>query len=308
MISCSATAISSSSNFCSGFSPPFAALPCFTGPLTTAAVALFAVLTTGSAVVTTAGAGDLTAAGFPASAALANATFASVTFAGAALAGAALTTLTCALATTALPVAVFVTLAGALDAAFITRAMSPSPFHVFDGAGQLSGFGFQPHHPIRVPAPFGLGQLADYATVHALHVLQPDSLGKFHGHLVVNIRRRRRPRASDQVLLLGGISGQIGFEPRESRALVAIQHTGVNRAIVRIQLLGSDPRSHTIESPRAHGQELDQVAARGQLAGRGPVPRAVRRHARDRLRLGFLQQHVARDPGVPLRRLRVAVA
>src|SRR5881397_1244074 len=163
MISCSATAISSSSNFCSGLSPPFAFLPCFTGPLTTVAVALFTGLTIGSAAATTAGGGDFTGAGLPASAALANATFASVTFAGAALAGAALTTLTCCdLAATALPAAGFVTLAGDLDAAFITRAISASPFHVFDGAGQLSGFGFQPHHPLRVPAPLGLGQLADY--------------------------------------------------------------------------------------------------------------------------------------------------
>src|SRR5213593_1276555 len=143
MISCSATAISSSSNFCSGLSPPFAFLPCFTGPLTTVAVALFTGLTIGSAAATTAGGGDFTGAGLPASAALA---------------GAALTTLTCCdLAATALPAAGFVTLAGDLDAAFITRAISASPFHVFDGAGQLSGFGFQPHHPLRVPAPLGLG-------------------------------------------------------------------------------------------------------------------------------------------------------
>src|SRR5439155_14933937 len=97
---------------------------------------------------------------------------------------------------------------GVAGACFTTRAISASPFHVRDGAGELSGFSLQLRHPFRVPAPFGLGQLADYPTVHTLHVLQPDSFGKLNGHLVIDIRRRRRPRSSDQILLLGWISHQ----------------------------------------------------------------------------------------------------
>src|SRR5207248_8399203 len=115
--------------------------------------------------------------------------------AGAGLAASALaaTVLTTAVLTAELLTTGFLTTAGfGVAACFTTRAISPSPFHVLDGAGQFPGFGFQPHHLLRVQASFGLGQLADYPTVHTLHVLQADSLGELHGHFVINIRRRDR--------------------------------------------------------------------------------------------------------------------
>src|SRR5690242_2090811 len=264
MISCSATDISSSSNRCSGFSPAFAGLPALTVSglwlvgLTSSILAGGAA-GAGTAVATTGFAGDMPGfsgftpaaftgttltAGLTAAEDFDAAAFTATAFAGADFAGAVLTA--------ALPAA-----------CFITRAISASPFHVLDGAGQLPGFGFQSHHPFRVRATFGLGQLADYPTEHTFHVFQPDLLGQLQGNLVVHIRRRRRPRSSDQVLLLWGITGQVGLEPGGAGAFVAPQHTDENRTVVRVELVGRDLRAHDVEGGRPDRQELDEIGARG---------------------------------------------
>src|SRR5581483_1729764 len=239
MMSCSATAISSSSNRCSGLSDPLAGLPFLLG-------------------------------------------------------------------TTVFGVA----------AAFTTRAMSASPFHVRDGAGELPSFGFQSRHPLRVPAPFGLGQLADYPTVHTLHAFQPDSLRKLNGDFVIDIWRGGRPGSSNQVLLLNWITGQFGLERARATALVGFQHTDENASIAFVELLRTQRRSNSIESLRPDGQELDQVTARRLLPCRtfsvrpwpGPVAgRPCRARLALRL-LGLDGKQVGLDPDPPGRPLPVTLA
>src|SRR5689334_22823684 len=118
-MSCSATAISSSSNFCSGLSTTFPAL---------AGLVATGLVTTGlgpTGLATTA----LVKTGFSA-----NGLVSCFTTAG------------------------FATgLVAAFGDCLITRAISTSPFHVRDGAGQFPGFCLQARHRLRVPAPFGLG-------------------------------------------------------------------------------------------------------------------------------------------------------
>src|ERR1700693_139664 len=111
-----------------------------------------------------------------------------------------------------------------LVAAFATRAISASPFHIGDGACELPGFGFETRHPLRVLPTFGLGKLADYPTVEALHVVEPDPFGQLLCHIVIHTRRRRRPRSSNQVLFLRGIPRQLCLEPGHTAALVCLQH------------------------------------------------------------------------------------
>src|ERR1700694_4779344 len=155
-------------------------------------------------------------------------------------------------------------------AGFTTRAMSASPFQIRDGAGKLSGLSFQPSHPLRVATPFGLGKLADYPTVHTLHALQADSLGEFNCHLVIDVRRRCRPTSSDQVLLLGRISGHVGLEPRRPAALVASQHTDENATFAFVEVLGGKHRLHLLESHRPDGQQLYEIFGGGRCPSPSP--------------------------------------
>src|ERR1700694_589214 len=155
-------------------------------------------------------------------------------------------------------------------AGFTTRAMSASPFQIRDGAGKLSGLSFQPSHPLRVATPLGLGKLADYPTVHTLHALQADSLGEFNCHFVIDVRRRCRPSSSDQVLLLGRISGHLGPEPRRPAALVASQHTDENATFAFVEVLGGKHRLHLLESHRPDGQQLYEIFGGGRRPGPSP--------------------------------------
>src|SRR5206468_11779937 len=116
-----------------------------------------------------------------------------------------------------------------------------------------------------------------YPTVPTLHVVQTDSLGQLNSHLVINIRRRSRPRSSDQVLLLRGISGQLGLEPGGASALVALQHTDENGEVALIHLLASQHRSHTLEGHRPDREQLHQVAAGAQFLPGDPPGQTVRR-------------------------------
>src|ERR1700694_5783324 len=121
---------------------------------------------------------------------------------------------------------------GVVVATLATRAMSASPFQFVDGACQLSCLGFETRYPLRVLTTFGLGKLADYPTVQALHVVQADPFRQLHSHFVVHTRRRRRPRSSNQVLFLWGISRQLRLEPGHTAALVCLQHPHVYTAIL----------------------------------------------------------------------------
>src|SRR6202795_3998939 len=116
-------------------------------------------------------------------------------------------------------------------ATFATRAMSASPFQIVDGACKLPCLGFETRNPLRVLPTFGLGKLADYPTVQALHVVQANPSRQLHSHFVVHTRRRRRPRSSNQVLFLWGISRQLSLEPGHTAALVCLQHSYVYTAI-----------------------------------------------------------------------------
>src|SRR5450756_2455604 len=89
---------------------------------------------------------------------------------------------------------------GVVVATFATRAMSASPFQIVDGARELPCLGFETRHPLRVLPAFGLGKLADYPTVQALHVVEADPFRQLHRHFIVNARRGGRPRSSNQVL------------------------------------------------------------------------------------------------------------
>src|SRR6266852_3138675 len=145
------------------------------------------------------------------------------------------------------------------------RAIVTSPFHVGDGTCQLPGLRFESRHPLRVLPSFRLGKLADYPTVAAFHVVEPDALGQLHGHLFVNVGRWRRPSPSDQVLFLCGIARQFLFEPEHTAALVCLQHPYVYTAVLFVQLIGRDLCSHTIERNRADSKKLQQISAYGHL-------------------------------------------
>src|ERR1700680_449281 len=120
---------------------------------------------------------------------------------------------------------------GVVVATLATRAMSASPFQFVDGACKLPCLGFETRNPLRVLTSFGLGKLADYPTVQALHVVQADPFRQLHSHFIVHTRRRRRPRSSNQVLFLWGISRQLSLEPGHTAALVCLQHSYVYTAI-----------------------------------------------------------------------------
>src|SRR4029077_20200725 len=109
-------------------------------------------------------------------------------------------------------------------ATFATRAISASPFQLVDGACELPCIGFETRHPLRVLPTFGLGKLADYPTVQALHVVEANPLRQLHSHFVVHTRRRGRPRSSNRVLFLCGIPRQLRLEPGHASALVCLQH------------------------------------------------------------------------------------
>src|SRR4029077_15540921 len=113
---------------------------------------------------------------------------------------------------------------GVVVATFATRAMSASPFQLVDGACELPSLGFETRHPLRVLTTFGLGKLADYPTVQALHVVEADPFRQLCGHVVVDTRGWCRPRSSNQVLFLRGISRQLRLEPGHTAALVCLQH------------------------------------------------------------------------------------
>src|SRR5258708_3401168 len=112
-------------------------------------------------------------------------------------------------------------------ATFATRAMSASPFQLVDGACKLPCLGFETRNPLRVLPTFGLGKLADYPTLQALHVVEADPFRQLHGHFIVHTRRRRRPRSSNQVLFLSGISRQLRLEPRPTPPPLCLHHPPV---------------------------------------------------------------------------------
>src|ERR1700681_548470 len=123
-------------------------------------------------------------------------------------------------------------------AAFARRAMSASPFQIVDGACELPSLGFETRHPLRVLTTFGLGKLADYPTLQALHVVEADPFRQLHSHFVVHARRGRRPCSSNQVLFLCGISRQLRLEPGHTAALVCLQHPQICTPGLFVQLIG----------------------------------------------------------------------
>src|SRR6266705_2130459 len=141
----------------------------------------------------------------------------------------------------------------------------PSPFHFGDGARKLPCLCFKPRHPFPVLPSFRLGKLADYPTVAAFHAVEPDALGQFHGHLFVNIGRRRRPSPSYQVLFLCGITRQFVLEPGRTAALVSLQHPYVYTAVLFVQLLWGDLCSNSFERSRTNRKQLQQIPAYGHL-------------------------------------------
>src|SRR5882762_602796 len=218
-MSCSATAMSSSSNLCSGLA---SALPARAG-LPALGATTFGAGTT--VVSTTAGA---------------------TTSLGAAALGAA-----------ALDVFTFcTTFVATFVATFARCAISATPFHFVDGARELPCLGFKTPHPFRVVTPFGLGKLADYPTVQAFHVVEVDAHRQLFSHIVVNTRRRSRPCPSNQVLFLCGITRQLGLEPRRAAALVSLQHPNVYTAILFVQLIGGDLCSHPLKGDRPDRKQL----------------------------------------------------
>src|SRR5258708_14619789 len=93
----------------------------------------------------------------------------------------------------------FVATLGVADvvATFATRAMSASPFQLVDGARKLPCLGFKTRNPLRVLPTFGLGKLADYPTLHALHVIEADSVRHLHGPLSLPPPAGRLPATSN---------------------------------------------------------------------------------------------------------------
>src|ERR1700688_2636361 len=156
----------------------------------------------------------------------------------------------------------------AVVATFATRAMSASPFQLVDGACKLPCLGFETRNPLRVLPTFGLGKLADYPTVQALHVVQADPFRQLHSYFVVHTRRRRRPRSSNQVLFLCGISRQLRLEPGHTAALVCLQHPYVYTAILFVQLIRGELCSHPLEGDRPDRKQLQQISAYGQFLPR----------------------------------------
>src|SRR6266853_891811 len=86
-----------------------------------------------------------------------------------------------------------------------------SAFQVCNGACELPSLGFKTRNPLRVLTTFGLGKLANYPTVKTLHVVKADPLRQLHSYFVVHTRRRGRPRSSNQVLFLCGITRQLAL-------------------------------------------------------------------------------------------------
>src|ERR1700693_2724000 len=150
-------------------------------------------------------------------------------------------------------------------ATFATRAMSASPFQLVDGACKLPCLGFETRNPLRVLPTFGLGKLADYPTLQALHVVEPDPFRQLHSHFVVHTRRRRRPRSSNQVLFLCGISRQLRLEPGHTAALVCLQHPQVCAPVLIVQLIWAELCSHPLEGDRPDGKQLQQISAYRQF-------------------------------------------
>src|SRR6267143_1622582 len=230
-MSCSATAMSSSSNLCSGLA---------------------------SALPARAGLPALGATTFGAGATVVSTTAGATTSLGAAALGAA-----------ALDVFTFcTTFVATFVATFALCAISATPFHFVDGARELPCLGFKTPHPFRVVTPFGLGKLADYPTVQALHVVEVDAHRQLFGHIVVNTRRRSRPCPSNQVLFLCGITRQLGLEPRRAAALVSLQHPNVYTAILFVQLIRGDLCSHPLEGDRPDRKQLQQISAYGEFLPR----------------------------------------
>src|ERR1700674_3044776 len=162
----------------------------------------------------------------------------------------------------------FVATLGVVVATLATRAMSASPFQLVDGACKLPCLGFETRNPLRVLPTFGLGKLADYPTVQALHVVEADPVRQLHSHFVVDTRRRRRPRSSNQVLFLCGITRQLCLEPGRSAALVGLQHPLVYTAILFVQLIGGELCSHPLEGDRPDRKQLQQIPAYGEFLPR----------------------------------------
>src|ERR1700686_619103 len=162
----------------------------------------------------------------------------------------------------------FVAILGVVVATLATRAMSASPFQLVDGACKLPCLGFETRNPLRVLPTFGLGKLADYPTVQALHVVEADPVRQLHSHFVVHTRRRRRPRSSNQVLFLCGISRQLRLEPGHTAALVCLQHPYVYTAVLFIQLIGGKHCSYPLEGARPDRKQLQQISAYGEFLPR----------------------------------------
>src|SRR5216684_7940581 len=157
---------------------------------------------------------------------------------------------------------------GVVVATFATRAMSASPFQLIDGARELPCIGFETRHPLRVLTTFGLGKLADYPTVQALHVVEADPFRQLHSHFVVHTRRWRRPRSSNQVLFLRGIPRQLRLEPGRTAALVCLQHPYVCTPVLFVQLIRAELCSHPLEVDRPDSEQLQQIPAYGEFLPR----------------------------------------
>src|SRR5258706_340994 len=149
-----------------------------------------------------------------------------------------------------------------------SASISATPFHFVDGARELPCLGFKTPPPFRVVPSFGLGKLADYPTVQALHVVEVDAHRQLFSHIVVNTRRRSRPCPSNQVLFLCGITRQLGLEPRRAGALVSLQHPNVYTAILFVQLIRGDLCSHPLEGDRPDRKQLQQISAYGEFLPR----------------------------------------
>src|SRR5216683_5428361 len=159
---------------------------------------------------------------------------------------------------------------GVVVATFATRAMSTSPFQLIDGACEFPCLGFETRHPLRVLTTFGLGKLADYPTVQALHVVEADPIRQLHSHFVVHARRWRRPCSSNQVLFLRGIPRQLRLEPGRTAALVCLQHPYVCTPVLFVQLIRAELCSHPLEGDRPDREQLQQISAYGQFLPHQP--------------------------------------
>src|SRR3981081_842022 len=148
-----------------------------------------------------------------------------------------------------------------IGAALATRAMSASPFQICDGACELPSLGFKTRNPFRVLTTLSLGKLANYPTVKTLHVVEADPLRQLHSYFVVHTRRRGRPRPSNPVLVLCGITRQLVLEPGCTTALVCLQHSYVYTSVLLVQLIRGDVCSHPLEGDRPDRKQLQQISA-----------------------------------------------